>query len=51
MSNNYKIQSLDGLQNVYSSWTRSCNTYFDKETTFSSLKISFSSSVSHETIN
>ena len=27
--------------------SRSCRTYFDKETTFSVLKISFSSSVSH----
>ena len=29
---------------------RSCRTYFDKETTFLLLKISFSSSVSHETM-
>ena len=28
--------------------SRSCSTYFDKVTTFSLLKISFSSSVSHE---
>ena len=31
--------------------SRSCSTYFDKETTFSMLKISFSSSVSHETMS
>ena len=30
--------------------SRSCSTYLDKETTFSLLKISFSSSVSHETM-
>ena len=30
--------------------SRSCSTYFDKVTTFSLLKISFSSSVSHETM-
>ena len=30
--------------------SRSCSTYFDKETTFSLLQISFSSSVSHETM-
>ena len=30
--------------------SRSCSTYFDKVTTFSQLKISFSSSVSHETM-
>ena len=30
--------------------SRSCCRYFDKETTFSLLKISFSSSVSHETM-
>ena len=31
--------------------SRSCSTYFDKVTTFSLLKISFSSSVSHETMS
>ena len=30
--------------------SRSCSTYFDKVTTFTLLKISFSSSVSHETM-
>ena len=30
--------------------SRSCSTYFDKETTFSLLKISFNSSVLHETM-
>ena len=31
--------------------SRSCTTYFDKVTTFSLLKISFRSSVSHETMD
>ena len=43
----YPFKSSLSFRNLIS---RSCSTYFDKETTFSLLKISFSSSVSHESM-